>query len=55
MLVVDIGTECQDCITMLSEVTFKKLHEEQAPNQVRTHKSERPYQAKNGSLLNISL
>lgn len=40
---------------MLSGVAFKKLHEGHAPAQIRTHKSERPYQARNGLLLNISL
>lgn len=55
MLIVNIGTECQDCITMLSGAAFKKLREGRAPTKVRTHKLERPYQAKNGLLLNISL
>jgi len=55
MLTVDIGTECQDCITMISRVAFKKFHEGHAPTQVRTHKSERPYQAGNRLLLKSSL
>lgn len=41
MLNVNIGTECQDCIAMLSGIGFKKFHEGHAPTQIRMHKSEK--------------